>query len=117
MTTRQLSEQVDVVPATILVYEQNKRPIPCDMANKLAEMLGVEISILYDDFAAFLAVPYNEAKDIRSALKMSQKAFAEYIGVVPSYYYKLEAGLRRPSRKIYQQMVHVLGGVPPHPFF
>ena len=117
LTTRQLAEQVDVVPSTILVYEQNKRPIPYDMANRLAEVLDVDVTILYDDFAAFLSVPYNEAlKDIRSALKMSQRAFAEHIGVIPSYYYKLEAGLRRPSRKVYQQVVNVLGGVPSHPF-
>lgn len=117
LTTRQLAEQIDVVPSTILVYEQNKRPIPYDMANRLAEVLDVDVTILYDDFAAFLSVPYNEAlKDIRSALKMSQRAFAEHIGVIPSYYYKLEAGLRRPSRKVYQQVVNVLGGVPSHPF-
>ena len=36
-------------------------------------------------FAVFLATPY---KDIRMAVGMSQKAFAEHIGVIPSYYYK-----------------------------
>ncbi|MBS5150129.1 MAG: helix-turn-helix transcriptional regulator [Butyricicoccus pullicaecorum] len=61
LTTRQLAEQVDVVPSTILVYEQNKRPIPYNMANRLAEVLDVDVTTLYDDFAAFLSVPYNEA--------------------------------------------------------
>lgn len=85
MTTRQIAEQVDIAPATILMYEQNKHPIPYDMANKFAEALEVDASIFYDNFAAFLDVPYTEAlKSICLALGMSRKAFAEHIGVNPS---------------------------------
>lgn len=109
LTTRQLAEQVDIVPATILMYEQNKRPIPYDMASKLAEVLAVDAGIFYDDFAVFLATPYTDAlKSIRSALGMSQKAFAEHIEINSSYYYKIEEGHRRPSRRVYQQIVDVL---------
>lgn len=39
LTTRQLAEQIDVVPATILMYEQNKHPIPFDVGNGLADPL------------------------------------------------------------------------------
>lgn len=109
LTTRQLAEKMDVVPATILMYEQNKHPIPYDVANDLASMLEVNAEVLYDDFAVFLSTPYSGAlKDIRMAEGMSQKAFAEHIGVIPSYYYKLESGHRRPSRKIYQRMADTL---------
>lgn len=45
---------------------------------------------------------------VRTALGLSQKAFAEQMGLVPSYYYKLEEGIRRPSRKVYQQMCAAL---------
>ena len=115
LTTRQLAEQIDVVPATILMYEQNKHPIPYDVANELSKALGVDAGILYDDFADFLAAPYSEAlKSIRLALGMSQKAFAEHIGVIPSYYYKREAGHRRPSRKVYLRMVELLNQTHPH---
>jgi len=115
LTTRQLAEQIDVVPATILMYEQNKRPIPFDVANGLAAVLDVNADILYDDFAVFLAAPYSEAfKDIRMSVGMSQRAFAEHIGVIPSYYYKLESGHRRPSRKVYQRMVDTLSHTHPH---
>lgn len=31
---------------------------------------------------------------------------------IPSYYYKIEAGLRRPSRKIYQRMIEILNADP-----
>ena len=115
LTTRQLAEQIDVVPATILMYEQNKHPIPFDVANGLADALDVNADLLYDDFAVFLATPYSKAlKDIRRSIGMSQRAFAEHIGVIPSYYYKLELGHRRPSRKVYQRMVDTLSRTHPH---
>lgn len=115
LTTRQIAEQIEVVPATILMYEQNKHPIPYDVANSLASVLEVNAEGLYDDFAVFLATPYSEVlKDIRMVVGMSQKAFAEHIGVIPSYYYKLESGHRRPSRKVYQRMVDTLAHTHSH---
>lgn len=105
MTTRQLAEKLDIVPSTIVMYENGKHPIPYDVAIKLADVLEIEASLLYDDFSRFLSVPYTEAlKSVRTALRLSQKAFAERIGIVPSYYYKIEKGNRRPSRKVYQKI-------------
>ena len=102
MTTRQLAEKLDIVPSTVLMYENGKHPIPYDVAIKLADVLEIEASLLYDDFSRFLSVPYTKAlKSVRTALGLSQKAFAERIGIVPSYYYKIEEGNRRPSRKVY----------------
>lgn len=65
------------------MYEQNKHPIPFDVANSLADALDVNADLLYDDFAVFLAAPYSEAlKNIRMSVGMSQRAFAEHIGGV-----------------------------------
>ena len=105
MTTRQLAEKLDIVPSTVAMYENGKHPIPYDVAIKLAYVLKIEVSLIYDEFSRFLAAPYTEVlKSVRTALGLSQKAFAEQMGLVPSYYYKLEEGSRRPSRKVYQQM-------------
>ena len=109
MTTRQLAEYIDVVPATVLMYENGKHPIPHDIALRLAEALEIDVSLLFDDFSRFLATPYTEAlKGVRTALGLSQKAFAEQIGIAPSYYYKLEEGNRRPSRKFYQKICEAI---------
>ena len=105
MTTRQLAEKLDFAPVTVVMYENGKHPIPYDVAIKLADVLKIETALFYDDFSRFLAVPYTEAlKSVRMALGLSQKAFAEQIEVIPSYYYKLEEGNRRPSRKVYQKI-------------
>mgnify|MGYP001053083438 FL=1 len=109
MTTRQLAEKLDIVPSTVAMYENGKHPIPYYVAIKLADVLEIEASPLYDDFSRFLAAPYTEAlKSVRTALGLSQRAFAEQIEVVPSYYYKLEEGNRRPSRKVYQKICAAL---------
>ncbi|MEE0751249.1 helix-turn-helix transcriptional regulator [Frisingicoccus sp.] len=109
MTTRLLAEKLDIVPSTVAMYENGKHPIPYDVAVKLTDVLEVEASLLYDDFSRFLTVPYAEAlKNVRTALGLSQKAFAEQMEIVPSYYYKLEEGNRRPSRKVYQKIYAAL---------
>ena len=109
MTTRHIAEKLDIVPATVTMYENGKQPIPYDVAAKLADILEIEASLLYDDFSRFLAVPYTEAlKSVRTALGLSQKAFAKQIEIAPGYYYKLEGGNRRPLRKIYQKICAML---------
>ena len=114
MTTRQLAEKLDIVPETVVMYENGKHPVPYDIAIKLADVLETKASLLYDDFSRFLAVPYTEAlKNVRTALGLSQRAFAEQMEIVPSYYYKLEERRRSPSRKVYQQICVVLSEINP----
>ena len=62
MTTRQLAEKLDIVPSTVLMYENGKHPIPYDVAIKLADVLEIEASLLYDDFSRFLSVPYHRRR-------------------------------------------------------
>lgn len=114
MTTRQLAEKLDIVPATVVMYENRKHPIPYETAVKLADVLEIDADLLYDDFSRFLAAPYTEAlKGVRTALGLSQKAFAEKVGIAPSYYSKLEEGNRRPSRKVYCQICSTIKAANP----
>lgn len=70
ITTRQLAEKLDIVPSTVVMYENGKYPIPYDVAIKLTDVLEIEVS-------------FTEAlKSVRTALGLSQKAFAERIGIV-----------------------------------
>ena len=57
MTTRQLAEKLNIVPATIVMYENGKHPIPYAVSIKLADVLEIEASLLYDDFSRF-PLPY-----------------------------------------------------------
>ena len=39
---------------------------------------------------------------------MNQREFAELVGLKASYYYQMEKGNRRLSRKVYQQIMDAL---------
>ena len=39
LTTRQLAEKLNIVPATVLAYEQGRFPIPYEISIAAAEML------------------------------------------------------------------------------
>ena len=69
-----MAEKLDIVPATVVMYE-NGTAHPYDVAVKLADILEIEESLLCDDFSHFLATPYTEAlKNVRMALGLSLKA-------------------------------------------
>lgn len=90
-------------------YEQGITPIPYDTAVRLSERLKIDEKLLCDSFAAFIASPYTEAlKVIRKELKLNQREFAELVGLKASYYYQMEKGNRRPSRKVYQQIMDAI---------
>lgn len=101
LTTKQVAEAIGSVPAMI-----NQHPISHDTAVLLADILGIDVSLLFDEFATFIATPYaNKLKRIRSEMNLNQREFAEINGITPNYYYKLEEGARRPSRKLYHQIM------------
>lgn len=54
LITRQLAEQIDVVPATNFMCEQNKHPIPYDVANELSKALEVDAGIFHYKCSIFL---------------------------------------------------------------
>ena len=73
---------------------------------RLSERLKIDAELLCDSFAAFIASPYTETlKVIRKELKLNQREFAELVGLKASYYYQMEKGNRKPSRKVYQQIM------------
>lgn len=105
LTTKQLAEKLNIVPATVLGYEQGRFPIPYDIAVLLAEELQISTSLLFDDFCVFISAPYTEVlHTIRTRYGLNQVDFAENAGISPSIYAKWESGSRRPSRKMYQQL-------------
>ena len=105
LTTRQLAEELNIVPATVIAYEQGRFPIPYDIAVLSAKVLQISESLLFDDFCVFISAPYTELlHTVRKRYGLNQVDFAENAGISPSIYAKWESGSRRPSRKMYQQL-------------
>ena len=106
LTTRQLAESVEVVPATVLMYERGQFPIPYQTAVAMAKVLEIDRNLLFDEFAQFLDYPYSDRlREVRKAHRLNQAAFAEKTGISLSIYSKWEGGSRQPSKKMYQQLV------------
>lgn len=106
LTTRQLAESVEIVPATLLMYEHEQFPIPYQTAVAMAEVLEIDKNLLFDDFAQFMEYPYNDKlREVRKTYGLNQATFAEKAGISLSIYSKWEGGSRQPSRKMYQQLV------------
>ena len=105
LTTKQLAEKLNIVPATVLGYEQGRFPIPYEISVAATEMLQIPESLLFDDFYIFINAPYTELlHTVRKRYGLNQVDFAENAGISPSIYAKWESGSRRPSRKMYQQL-------------
>lgn len=68
LTTRQLAESVGIVPATLLMYEREKFPIPYQTAVAFADILEIDRNLLFDDFARFIDYPYSNR--LREARKV-----------------------------------------------
>lgn len=106
LTTRQLAERIGIVPATVLMYEQEKFPIPYQTAIAMAEILGIDKCFLFDDFAQFVDYPYSDRlREVRKAHRLNQADFAEKAEISYGIYAKWETAARQPSRKMYEQLV------------
>lgn len=106
LTTRQLAESVGIVPATLLMYEREKFPIPYQTAVAFADILKIDKNLLFDDFARFMDYPYsNRLREVRKVYGLNQTDFAEKANICYSIYAKWETAVRQPSRKMYEQLV------------
>ena len=58
ITTRQLAEKLNIVPATVLGYEQGRFPIPYEITVATTKMLQIPESLLFDDYCVFIWAIY-----------------------------------------------------------
>lgn len=108
-STRELADKVGIVPATLILYENDKHPIKHKTAVLLAAELGIERKLLLDDYTAFVDYPCNvRLQEVRKQLNMTQMEIAEKIGVASTAYSGWERAVRTPRRKEYENIVTIL---------
>ena len=54
LSTRELAEKVGIVPATLVLYENDRHPIKYSTAVALANVLGIDRNRLLDEYTAFV---------------------------------------------------------------
>lgn len=106
ISTRELAEKVNVVPATITLYENDRHPIKYTTAIALANTLGIERRRLLDEYTSFIDHPCCKLlKTVRKSLSMSQMQMSAEIGVAQTAYSKWERGAGNPRRQEYEKIM------------
>ena len=106
LTTRELAEKVGVVPATLVLYENDRHPIKHSTAVALANVLGIDRSRLLDEYTVFVDYPYSSLlKKVRRELSFTQMQMAEVIGIGQTTYSGWEREVRVPRRKEHEKIL------------
>lgn len=108
-STREVAESVGIVPATLVLYENDKHPIKYNTAVSLAQELDIDLNRLLDFYTSFLDYPCGEfLKEVRKDLSLSQAEIAKDIGVSQTAYSGWERGIKAPRRQEFQKIVSAL---------
>ena len=84
MTQEQLAEATGFFKTTIYRYENGQSPCGLEACECIASALGIEKSLLYDDYLLFISDGYgNKVKEIRNHMGLTQAKFATLLGVWP----------------------------------
>ena len=109
LSTRELAEKVGIVPATLVLYENDRHPIKYKTAVALANALGIDRNRLLDEYTAFVDYPYSSLlKKVRQDLSLTQIQMAELIGIGQTSYSGWEREIRVPRRKEYDKILAAL---------
>ena len=109
LTTRELAEKVGIVPATLVLYENDRHPIQHDIAVALANTLGIDRNRLLDEYTTFVDYPYSSLlKKVRHELSLTQMQMAEVIGIGQTTYSGWEREARVPRRKEHDKILAAL---------
>ena len=108
-STRELAKKIGVVPATITLYENDKHPIKYKTAILLAEVLGIDRKLLFDEYTSFVDYPCNVLlREVRKRLSLIQSQMAQKIGVAQSTYSAWERAARTPRRQEYEKIIPLI---------
>lgn len=97
------------MPATLVLYENDRHPIKYSTAVALANVLGIDRNRLLDEYTAFVDYPYSSLlKMVRQELSLTQMQMAEVIGIGQTSYSGWEREIRVPRRKEYEKILAAL---------
>ena len=67
---------VSIVPATIILYENDKNPIKYKIAVLLAEILEINRKLLLDDYTTFIDYPCSMLLQEAREISVTQSAYS-----------------------------------------
>ena len=111
---REIAELIGIDRGTYIRYEEYGHDYyPIDHMEKLAELYGVPVTELLDDFNLFL---YNDQgkqiREIRNRLGLSRKEYAKIIGVHPGSLKKWELNTVRIFKSTWEKYFKEVANLP-----
>lgn len=109
LSTRELAEKVGIVPATLILYENDKHPVKHKTAIAIASLLEIDHTALLDEYGLFVDYPFNKKlRETRELFSLSQFEMAEKIGVSQTCYSSWERAIKTPRKSEYKKMTQFL---------
>lgn len=88
---------------TIIRYENNQLIHSLDLCNKIAAAIGIEPSLLFDEYLSFISSDYgHKIKKARRISKLTQKELGQAIGVHRKTIVRWENERAYPTRENYE---------------
>ena len=106
LTQIELANIADLNVSTIIRYEDNQVEYALEICNRIAQSLEINPKLIYDDYLNFLASDYQQSiRKTRKKLKLTQKEFANLLGLNLSSVRRWESGRAYPSRENYIKLI------------
>ncbi|ABO49531.1 helix-turn-helix domain protein [Desulforamulus reducens MI-1] len=87
---------------TVKRYENNQREESLEICNKIAEAIGIDPKLLYDEYLSFTASDYGKRiKSSRIKLNLTQQDFGQLLGVHRKTVVCWEKARKKPLREHY----------------
>ena len=101
----ELAKRVGIDVSTLKHYENTNRNYDLDKLSRIAEVLDVDVNVLYDDYHLFLSADYGaKIKALRNSLGLTQAIFAEKYNTTAKTVKGWEHERVRVSRKTWERM-------------
>jgi len=99
---KELSDISGIDRATILRYENNQVIHFLDICNKIAEIIGIDPFLIYDEYLSFIAGSFgSKIKLLRKSIKLTQVEFGQALGVHKKTIERWENEMACPTRENY----------------
>ena len=105
LTLTLLSEKIGTSRYAFMDYENDKTEPGLEVLKSIADTLGIDPTVLFDEYYSFLDYPYSTlVKEVRHKMGLTQKQFGTYFGVGRRSVERWEAGRNKVTRDVFEQM-------------
>lgn len=106
LSQEDVATKADIDACTIKRYENNQVLHSLETCNKIADAIGVNPLLIYDEYLIFISSDYGKLiRSTRKNLNLTQSQFSTLMGVHRKTITRWEKKISWPSRKFYSYLI------------